>query len=139
LGADGKTRDAGYEATAAGVGMKRLGFVAVCAVGWALCAAGWSAAQEEEEPAATPKVTEAELQLYIDVYSAMQADHSLTIEEALLKQGISLEKFRELERRIQGEQRLVEKVRLALLNQARSRSLWAGQPTPSPPSVSSSP
>ncbi len=123
--------------------MNRRTVVAVCGLVWGVATgpyvASWPAAQEADESEAAPKVSGAELQLYIDVYSAMQADHDLTIEEAVRQHGISLEKFREIERRIQTEQRLVEKVRLALLNQAKSRNFWGAQPTPSPPSVSSPP
>ena len=85
--------------------------------------------QEVEEEETPTKVTEAEIDLYIAVYTAMQADHDLTIEAALAPRNVSLEKFREIERRLQHEQHLVERVRLALLNQAKSISTW-GQPTP---------
>jgi hypothetical protein len=80
---------------------------------------------EEEE---TPGVTESELAVYIEVYKAMQSNHALTIEEALKPHGVSLEKFRASERRIQKEQRYVERVRKALLEYARSRAAAAALP-----------
>jgi len=46
---------------------------------------------EAQEPA-TPKddVTPAELQLYIDVYTTMQADHDLTLDQVLATKNVSL-------------------------------------------------
>jgi len=94
----------------------------------------WPQAQEVQEPVKTPKVTDDELKLYIAVYTAMQADHDLTIEQALAPHHVSVEKFRHIERRVQAEQRLVDKVRLALLNQAKSLNTWGEQtPTGTPP------
>ena len=80
-------------------------------------------AQEVEE-GAPPDVSEAELGVYIDVYEAMQADHDLTIEDALVRHGngMSLTDFRELERRVQRQERLVERVRQSLLEHARKRA-----------------
>jgi hypothetical protein len=80
-------------------------------------------AQEVEEDDAA-NVSEAELNVYIDVYGAMQSDHDLTIEEALKRHGngMSLTEFREVERRIQRQDRLVERVRQALLAHARERA-----------------
>jgi hypothetical protein len=91
--------------------------------------------QAEEAPAvATPSVSDAELERYIAVYKAMQADHGLNIEEAIRPHGVSLEEFRLLERRIQENPRLVEKVRNALLEFARANSAvaLAASPTPTP-------
>lgn len=69
-------------------------------------------------------VSEAELNTYIDVYSAMQADHDLTIDDALalVGDGMSLTSFRDLERRVQREERLVERVRQALADNAKARA-----------------
>jgi hypothetical protein len=74
------------------------------------------------------KVSEDEIKLYIDVYGAMQADHDLTIDQALgeQKQSVTLTQFRELERRIQREEGLVERVRKALLDQAKARAASIG-------------
>jgi hypothetical protein len=81
-----------------------------------------------EETAAAPhdaKVSESDLELYIEVYSAMQADHGVTIDEALAGHNMSLDDFRDLERRLQADQRMVDRVRLALLNQAKTRNTWS--------------
>lgn len=98
------------------------------AVGWNLADHG--RAQEIEESRAA-RVTSDELELYIRVYTAMQDDHGLTIEQAIRPHQISLEDFRQLERRIQAEPRLVDRVREALLEHVRSRGRFAHlAPTP---------
>lgn len=68
------------------------------------------------------EVSVTELQLYIDVSTAMQADHSLTLDQVLAQKNESLEQFRNIERRIQREDRLVRKVRDALAAQAKQRA-----------------
>lgn len=94
----------------------------------------WGNRQQAQEasPVITPTVSEAELDRYIAVYKAMHADHSLTIDEAVRPHGITVEEFRALERRIQENHRLVEKVREALLEYARANSAMALVPTPTP-------
>lgn len=90
----------------------------------------WPAAQEMEEVPTPPKLSEAELELYIAVYSAMQADHDLTIEAALTQRGVALDEFRRIERRVESEQRYVDRVRTALLNQAKSLDTWGAPRAP---------
>lgn len=107
-----------------------------------LVAAGLNAfPRHTQEPAAEQEaeasgVAESELALYIEVYSAMQADHDLTIDAALAPRQVTLERFRNIEQRVQKDQRLVDRVRQALLEHAKSRSFAAlGAPeNPSPPS-----
>jgi len=90
-------------------------------------------AEEVEDSDATPSVSESELQLYIKVYGAMQDNHDLTIDNAIAPYQISLDDFRALERRIQSEPRMVERVRQALLQQAQAHSVFAqSMATPSP-------
>ncbi len=93
---------------------------------------------EDSEPAV---VSESDLQLYIDVYSAMQEDHDLTIDNAIKPRSISLDDFRELERRIQGQPRLVERVRQALLEHAKAHSVFAQSTaaTPTPVGTATAP
>ena len=78
-------------------------------------------------------VTNEELKLYIEVYSAMQQDHSLTVEDALQTRNVTLEEFRNIERRVQTKTRLVEKVRTALIEQARQRSAFSEPMAPTKP------
>jgi len=67
-------------------------------------------------------VTPSELALYIDVYTAMQADHDLTLDSLLAEKGVPLAQFRNIERRVQKQDRLVRKVREALQAQAKARA-----------------
>jgi hypothetical protein len=81
--------------------------------------------QEAEEATEPAGVTESELQLYIDVYATMQADHDLTIDSVLSSKNETLERFRSIEQRVQKEQRLVDRVRQSLHDQAMNRSASA--------------
>src|SRR5512143_1938310 len=84
----------------------------------------------ESEP---PTVSEADIQLYIKVYAAMQEDHDLTIENAIKPHRLSLDDFRQIERRIQNQPRLVERVRQALLDKVKANSTFAlSTATPTP-------
>ena len=88
---------------------------------------------EEVDDNEAPAVSESDLQLYIKVYSAMQENHDLTIDSAIAPYNISLDDFRQLERRIQNQPRLVERVRQALLETAKAHSVFAqalNSPTP---------
>jgi hypothetical protein len=92
-------------------------------------------AQEETavEDSQGEEVSNEELKLYIDVYSAMQQDHSLTVDDAIQAHGVTLEEFRGIERRVQNKTRLVERVRTALVEQAKRRSAFSeplGPPKP---------
>lgn len=81
--------------------------------------------QEGEEASEPTGVTETELQLYIDVYATMQADHDLTIDAVLASKNETLARFRNIEQRVQKEQRLVDRVRQSLHDQAKNRSASA--------------
>jgi len=89
-------------------------------------------AAEEIDSGETPKVSEQELQTYIGVYAAMQSDHDLTIERALEPYQVSLDAFRQIERRVQSDERLTDKARKALLTQAQNRSAFTLVPTATP-------
>jgi len=84
-------------------------------------------AQEAGESEAE-QVTSSELDLYIDVYTAMQADHDLTIDAILAQRGVPLAQFRNIERRVQKQERLVRKVRDALQAQAKAHAEPVGPP-----------
>jgi uncharacterized membrane protein YgaE (UPF0421/DUF939 family) len=77
---------------------------------------------QEAEAGDVDDVSPAELELYIDTYTAMQANHDLTLETVLAQKGVSLEQFRNIERRVQRQERLVRKVREALQTQAKART-----------------
>ena len=90
---------------------------------------------EEVESTEPPPVSESDLQMYLKVYTAMQDDHDLTIEEAIKPYNVSLDDFRQIERRIQGEARLVERVRQALLDHVKEHSVFAQSLTPPAPAA----
>jgi hypothetical protein len=71
---------------------------------------------------AEDEVTESEVKLYIDVYAAMQRDHDLGIEAALVPYKVTLPEFRSIERRIQTREVLVKRVRDALVDQAKAHA-----------------
>ena len=85
-------------------------------------------AQEAGENEAE-QVTPSELELYIDVYIAMQADHDLTLDAALAQRSVPLATFRNIERRVQKQERLVRKVREALQAQAKAHAEAIGPPS----------
>ncbi len=60
------------------------------------------------------EVPPAQVDKYVAVYKAMQRDHSLTVEEAASKQGMSMAAFRSLEDKIERDDVLRERVRKAL-------------------------
>jgi hypothetical protein len=98
-----------------------LGIAAVSALLGTLLVGGMRP-EAQEAVASTDEVTPEELQLYIDVYSAMQADHDLTIDQVLAQKSVTLVQFRGIERRVQQQDRLVHKVREALTAQAKARA-----------------
>ena len=109
-----------------------LSFLAVVGAFGAMVAVFRPAAEEVEE-SNTETVSESDLQMYVKIYEAMQDDHDLTIEEAIKPYHVSLDDFRHIERRIQSQPRLVDRVREALLENARAHSMFAATPaTPTP-------
>jgi hypothetical protein len=91
-------------------------------------------AAEEVAESDKEAVSQSDLQMYINVYAAMQDDHDLTIDEAIKRYHVSLDEFRQVERRIQSQPRLVDRVREALLENARAHSVFAeAVTTPTPP------
>lgn len=77
---------------------------------------------------ADENVTQAQLDKYIAVYKAMQRNHGLTVEQAAAAQGLTLDQFRDVERRIERNDVARNAVRHAL---AKS----AAQSTPSSPGL----
>lgn len=84
-----------------------------------------------EEEGRDRRVTDEELEVYIDVYRAMQSDHGLNIEEVLAPRSITLAEFRDLERRVQNDSGKVERVREALLKHVQDNSRF-GEPARMP-------
>ncbi len=59
---------------------------------------------------------------YIAVYTAMQRDHTLTVEQAAERQGLTITAFRQLENRIERNSVVHERVLEALRSAAKERS-----------------
>ena len=67
-------------------------------------------------------VTETEFQTYLRVLESMQANPTLSIEDAVVAEHSTLDKFRELEQRVQRNEVLVDRARHTL--RERAESLW---------------
>ncbi len=124
--------------------MKRFRFLLLLIVLGTLGAmvAVFHPAAEEVGDTDTEPVSDSDLQMYIKVYEAMQDDHDLTVDQAIKPHHISLDDFRQIERRIQSQPRLVDRVREALLENARAHSVFAetvATPTPAPVPTESRP
>jgi hypothetical protein len=72
-----------------------------------------SADDDDEKDVPTSQVDK-----YIRVYASMQKDHSLTVEQAASKQGLTVAQFRGLENKIEADDTLRERVRKALRHAA---------------------
>jgi len=73
-----------------------------------------------------------ELELYISVYKAMQSNRDLKIDAAVQPHNLTLEEFRDIERRVQMRTTLVDRVRRELLAHAEQSSIFGAVPTASP-------
>ena len=78
----------------------------------------------------TPEVAPVQIENYVAVYAAMQRDRGLTVEQAAMQRGMSLQAFRQLENRIERNDAAREQARKQL-QQAASES---ASPAPSPAS-----
>ncbi len=67
-------------------------------------------------------VTESEFQTYLHVLEAMQANRSLSIDDAVEAEQLPLEKFREIEQRVQRNEVLIDRIRSAL--RERAETIW---------------
>jgi hypothetical protein len=67
-------------------------------------------------------VTESEFQTYLRVLEAMQANRSLSIEDAVGAERMPLERFRDLEQRVQRNDGLIDRARHILREKAET--LW---------------
>jgi hypothetical protein len=81
---------------------------------------------QDEDAGDEPEVPPAEIDKYIEVYKATQRDHSLTVEQAAARQGLTLEAFRQLENKIEQDDSAREHVRDAL------QAAATASPSPAP-------
>jgi hypothetical protein len=88
----------------------------------------WLGPRVESDVAATLKnrdansVTEGEFQTYLHVLESMQVDSKLSIEDAVDAEHVTLDKFRELEQRVQRNEVLIDRARHTL--RERAETLW---------------
>lgn len=73
-------------------------------------------APDDEAPIPTDQVDK-----YIAVYSAMQRDHGLSVEQAASKQGLTVSRFREIEDKIERNPVVHERVLEALRNAGKKQ------------------
>ena len=83
---------------------------------------GPSAARELASRHDLDSVTEAEFQTYLRVLEAMQANRSLSIDDAAGAENLAINKFREIEQRVQRNEVLIDRARHEL--RERAESLW---------------
>lgn len=55
-------------------------------------------------------VSPKQVQMYVAVYRAMQHDHSLTVEQACSRQGLTVSAFRDIEQKIEHDDQLHDRV-----------------------------
>jgi hypothetical protein len=67
-------------------------------------------------------VTEGEFQTYLEVLKSMQANPTLSIDDAVQAQHVTLATFRDLEQRVQRNEVLIDRARHTL--RERAESLW---------------
>jgi hypothetical protein len=89
---------------------------------------GTGGADSSAKDADSGNVTESEFQIYLRVLEAMQADRSLSIETAVDQEHIPLDKFRDIEQRVQRNDVLVDRVRQTL--RERAETLWNARIAP---------
>ncbi len=69
---------------------------------------------ESDDDSDDKEIPPSQVDKYINVQVAMQKDHSLTVEQAASKQGMTVAQFRTLEGKIERDDTLRERVRTAL-------------------------
>ena len=77
---------------------------------------------QEEQAADEAEIPAEQVEKYINVYRAMQRDHSLNIEQAANSQGLTMEAFRGIESKIERDDLVREHVRQALANPSAENS-----------------
>ena len=74
--------------------------------------------QESEEDEVSPS----QLEKYVKVYQAMQADRSITVDQATAREHLTVAEFRDIEGKIERDGVLRERVRRELLKTAQQKS-----------------
>jgi hypothetical protein len=75
---------------------------------------GIGAVAQDDADSEEAEVPPERVKKYISAYRAMQQDHNLAVEQAAAAQGLSLQDFREIERKVENDDVVRERVRKAL-------------------------
>jgi hypothetical protein len=75
---------------------------------------------QSEESTEEKSIPPADVQKYIAVYTAMQRDHKLTVEQAASREGLTVAQFRSLEFRIERDPEVHQRVIKALRKAAKT-------------------
>jgi hypothetical protein len=78
------------------------------------------------------EIPSAQVEKYVAVYKDMQRNHSLTVEKAAAKEGLSIGEFRRLEQKIERDNSARERVRTELQAAAAETPSPVSAPTPPP-------
>ncbi len=89
-------------------------------------------AQEQGEEGDENEVPPEQVDKYVAIYRAMQRDHSLTVEQAAERQGLTLSAFRDIEHKIERDDMMRERVREALRNKPTESGATGASPEASP-------
>ena len=95
---------------------------------------GWQIGQEDQESEAE-EVAPEQIEKYVKVYTAMQHDRTLTIDQATAREHLSVAAFRDIESKIERDGVLRDRVRRELLKAAEEKTKALKL---KPPSASSS-
>ena len=82
---------------------------------------GWQIGQEDEE-FETEEVAPEQIEKYVKVYTAMQRDRTLTVDEATAREHLSVAAFRDIESKVERDGVLRDRVRRELLKEAEDKT-----------------
>ncbi len=93
--------------------------------GWFGNAAGISQ-EAQDEPDDQDSLPSKQIEQYVAVYRAMQRDHSLTVEQACSREGLTVSAFRDIESKIERNDQIRNRVRTEL----QAKGTPAASPSP---------
>jgi hypothetical protein len=99
--------------------------VVIAKPGWFGNATGVSQ-EAQDEPDDEDSVPSKQIQQYVAVYRAMQRDHSLTVEQACGREGLTVPAFRDIERKIERNDQIRNQVR----GELQAKGAPAASPSP---------
>jgi hypothetical protein len=85
---------------------------------------------QDEDDSGDSNIAPSDLEKYVAIYRDMQKDRSLTVEQAVAKEGLSLAAFRDLEQKVERDDAAREHVRDELEQSAAQASGASSSPQP---------